>query len=397
MNGDVRLRVEGCMLERLLNRALSEGAQFRRAERIGKYELSLSTDPISAEILRSLCERFSLPCAITECRGRSALLDKLRRRSTLLAAVMVFLASMSLFFSRVWIVDVLPADHREIDVSPLSECLSAFGVRPGMLKSSLDVAALQSALSAAAPEYSFVGVRLEGVRLHIEAAPAVPEPELFALNAGRDLVAACDGVVVSLNVQAGVACVEPGDTVTRGQTLIRGEERVSKEETRAIAALGDVIARTWAVGEASAPTHRTERTRTGRQSVAAELRLLRFAWPLLQGECYSSQETQTEILPVGGLFLPLEIVQTTVFETVSQTVAENADALEQSLTTLASAQANLRWTLDRPDATLCDQWLETSRDDEGLLRVRVVLELNSNIAVTRDTLYQQGGTRIGND
>lgn len=397
MNGDVRLRVESLMPERLLNRALSEGAQFRRVERIGRYELRLTTDPSGAEVVRSLCERFSLPCAVLERRGYSALKAKLRRRATLLASVMVYLICMSLFFSRIWLVDVLPADDRTIDASSLSECLSALGVHPGMLKANLDVSALQSALSAAAPEYSFVGVRMEGVRLRVEAAPAISEPELFALSAGRDLVAACDSVVVSLNVRAGIACVQPGDTVTRGQTLIRGEERISKEENRSIAALGEVTARTWAVGEARAPTRRTTYARTGRQSVRAELRLRDLAWPLRQGECYSSQETQTEILPVGGLFLPLQIVRTTAYETVSQTAFEDPDALARSLSALAAAQANLHWAQSRPDATVCDRWQETLRDDRGFLRVRVVLELNSNIAVTRDTLYQQGGTRIGND
>ena len=246
-------------------------------------------------------------------------------------------------------------------------------------------------LAAAASEYSFVGVRLEGVRLLIEAAPAVPEPELYALSNARDLVAGCDGVVISVNVQSGAACVKPGDTVMRGQPLIRGEERVTKEKTRSIAALGEVVARTWVVGEASAPLGRTESVRTGRSSVSAGLRLLSFAWPLREGETYSSQEEEIEILPIGGLFLPLEIHRTTAVETAEHTIEADESALRRALAVLAWSEANLRWTQDCPEGTPTDRWLEYTRDAQGNLRARAVCELNSNIAVTRDALYQQGG------
>lgn len=391
MNGDVRLRVEGLMLERLLNRAMQEGARFHHIRRDGRRALLIQTDPAGADILMKLCERFSLPCSVVERRGRDALIRRLKRRATLLAGVVVCLTCMSLFFSHVWTIDIEPVDGRPLDAAPLEQRLTELGVRTGMAKSALDPAQLENALAASAPDYSFIGVRLQGVRLLIEAAPAVPEPELFALADARDLVASADGVVLSLNVLAGEACVQPGDTVVRGQPLIRGEERVTKEENRSIAALGEVVARTWVVGEASAPTTRTESIRTGRSSVSSELRLLSFAWPLLEGETYSSQEESVEILPIGGLFLPLEIRRTTAAETTRRTVEADEASLRKALAALAWAAANARRAEVCPNGEIADRWLEYTRDGEGVLRARAVYELHSDIATTRDALYQQGG------
>ena len=45
MNGDVRLRVEGLMLERLLERAIQEGARFRAVEPPEDHVMTIYADP----------------------------------------------------------------------------------------------------------------------------------------------------------------------------------------------------------------------------------------------------------------------------------------------------------------------------------------------------------------
>ena len=391
MNGDVLLRVEGLMLERLIQRALNEGAQFRRVNRSGARVLLLDTDPVSAGIVLRLCERFSIACEVVERRGRDAMLRRLKQRSTMLAGVLTCLIVMSLALSRVWLIDVELTGSRTASVLPIKQALDALGIRAGMAKADIDPALLEDALSAISPDFSFVGVRLHGVRLLVEVAPAVAAPEVYELDGGHDLVAACDGVVLSVNVLAGKACVSPGDTVVRGQVLIRGDERVTREDTRSIAALGSVVARTWYAGSASLPTVQTEQLFTGRSSLSSELRLMSFAWPLVDGEAYPLQETETEILPVGGLFLPLEIHRTTTRETCTRQMPVDSDALYSRVSALAWAAAGAELSAAQPaDCEIADRWIEYTRD-AGELYARAVYETHTDIAVTRDVLYQQGG------
>lgn len=391
MNGDVRLRVEGLMLERLIQRALSEGACFRSVRRDGPRTMIFETDPAGAAILTALCKRFSLPCTVLSRRGRDAMVQRLKRRATLLAGMLTFTAVLTMFFSRIWLVDVALTGDRSADVRGLEYALTELGVRPGMAKSGVDTAALEGALSAASPEFSFIGVRLQGVRLLVEASPAVPAPEIYELDGGRDLIAMCDGVVESVSVLSGVACVQPGETVIRGQVLIRGDERVTKEENRSIAALGNVVARTWHEGTASAPLTYTEEVRTGRSSQSSELRLMNWAWPLTEGESYPLQETETEFLPIGGLFLPLQIRRTTAFETKAHTASVDLSTLKQQLSQLAFAEAGTKMIQSHPDGCeIIDRWIEYTQTS-GMLCARAVYETHTNIAVTRDALYQQGG------
>ena len=391
MNGDVRLRVEGLMLERLIQRALNEGARFKSIRRDGARAMIIDADPESASILSALCERFSLRCKVLSRRGRDAMLRRLRQRATLLAGLLTFIVTVALFFSRVWLIDVELTGGRVADVRELKESLSSLGIRPGMAKSTVETGLLEDALSAASPDFSFVGVKLQGIRLLVQASPAVPAPELYELEDGRDLVAKCDGIIQSIRVLSGVACVQPGDTVLRGQVLIRGDERVTKEEARSIAALGSVVARTWYSGSASLPVTQTEQLLTGRGSLSSELRLLDFAWPLVEGESYPSQESETEILPIGGLFLPLEIHRTTIRETRMQQTPVDSDALYSRVSALAWAAAGAELSAAQPaDCEIADRWIEYTRD-AGELYARAVYETHTDIAVTRDVLYQQGG------
>ena len=372
MNGDVRLRVEGLMLERLIQRAVSEGAHFRSIRRDDPRAIILDADPESAKILIALCERFSLPCRILSRRGRDAMLRRLKRRGTLLAGALTFVAILSLFFSRIWLIDVALTGDRSSDVRALEDALASLNITPGMAKSAIDPSALEDALAAASPDFSFVGVEIQGVRLLVEASPAVPAPPLYELTSGRDLVARCDGVVESVSVLSGVACVKPGDTVVRGQTLIRGDERVTKEINRSIAALGTVVARTWYEGTASASLTYPEQIRTGRSSQSSELRLMNFAWRLSEGENYLSQDSEEEFLPIGGLFLPLQIRRTTLYETHTRTLEADTDALKRQLALLAFSEAGLKLAQSQPEGMeIADRWIEYTRD-AGVLTARAV-------------------------
>ena len=156
MNGDVRLRVEGLMLERLIQRAVSEGAHFRSIRRDDPRAIILDADPESAKILIALCERFSLPCRILSRRGRDAMLRRLKRRGTLLAGALTFVAILSLFFSRIWLIDVALTGDRSSDVRALEDALASLNITPGMAKSAIDPSALEDALAAASPDFSFV-------------------------------------------------------------------------------------------------------------------------------------------------------------------------------------------------------------------------------------------------
>lgn len=388
MKRAIALQVEGAMLDRLLQRALDAGAEFGRVQRLSVRAMRFETNERGAEILTGLCQRYHLNLRVLRRGGMRARLERLRARWTLLPGLLLGLLICLLFLSRVWIIDVQVAGDAALEAR-LRQSVTQLGARPGMSRRALDAALLEKQLAAAVEDCGFIGVRLQGVRLLVEAAQAVPIPETYHATQARDLVAERDGVVEKVFVHAGTACVSPGDTVRAGQLLIRGDERAASDETRAVSALGEVYARCWFEGSASGNISRACTTFTGLERSEARLRLLGLQVALNSCEPFVQQRSAEEILPVVGLYLPLEIVRTTHRET--RTVCEriNADTLRAQLSALAWAEARAALGEINREYEIRATWTD-GEATANTLNVRAVYEIGADIAVARSD-YARGG------
>ena len=385
----IRLRVKGLMLERLLDRALEKGAQFKSVVREGPRTISVDTDERGFKALTELCERFSIQYEVVEMRGAEAFRRLAKRRWTLLPGILLCAILLFLYTQRIWRIDVLFAGDRPVEFSEADVLgmLAAMDVVPGMEKRGLDTDVLMLDLSAKSEEFSFVGARVKGVRLLVEVAPSLKAPEIYDLDYARDLVASADGIVVSVTPEAGVAAVKPGDIVRRGDVLIRGEERVTRDATRGIAARGEVIARTWATAELEADTHIVQRVLTGRESTGSVLSLLQWSIPLKEAPPLSPAEVETEYLPVGGMFLPLMIVRTTEREYEERAVPKDEAALRELLREQAFALTDAEIAgYGEEVRQIVDKWIDYSMIEEGRLRARAVVEIHRDIAATREEI-----------
>lgn len=396
MNRDVQMEIEGSLLERLLDRAMARGAVFAEARRLGPRKIRVSADEASARLLLSMCEKYGLNCRVLSRGGRAALRDTVRKRWTILPGILLAALLCWGFLTRLWWIDIsfTGAMAGLGNEKQIRACLEAEGLRAGMAAGKIDTDLLQKRLMAGSGDYSFIGVTRQGVRLLVEAAPEVPSPELYARSYARDLVAARDGVVVSVNAKSGAAAVKAGDTVRRGQTLIRGEEAVGKDSetgeeiTTPVSALGEVTARCWFEGGAVGSLSESVTRRTGNTHDSCRLKLMDFSLPITECEGFSSEEIETELLPVVGLFLPLEIERSIHHETITESVDIGAEALAAKLGPLARAEALAKISAAGiPDGEFTF-WEERTQQD-GFLRVRAVYEINTDIAVTREALQAQ--------
>ena len=392
MKGEIRIRATCLLPEKLLRSALDEGATFCSAERPDARTLCVSTDAAGARILLSVCERFSIPARVTARRGRSAVLDYARRRATLALGILVFVALCALFLGRIWAIDYAFSGDEAARGDPalFAEALRDMGIRPGCAIPK-DPALIAERLEAAADGYSFVGVRVQGIRLLVEAVPELPAPQVYDVESARDLLSACDGIVVSAEARSGTLCVSPGDTVRRGQLLIRGEEKASKEGMRPIAALGEVVVRCWVAGRSELPAAKLETSDTGRTASRSRLRISDWEIPLSACDDFPSQRVETLALPIGGLFLPVEIVKSVLWETRAESVPVDPNRMNDQLVRLAFADAALRLQRDGPkEYTVERTWYDVDPPSGGMRRARAVYEIHTDAAVSREALLQGG-------
>lgn len=390
MKRDICLLVEGALLERLLETALAQGAHFARIRRLGARKMRVETDEGSADVLLALCRKYGLNCRVLHRGGCAAMRDFARRRWTLLPALALSVLLCILFLNHIWLVDVrFTEDGTQPELSAqIYACLEENGISPGISRRQIEPSLLKRQILAAVEELSYVGVRRQGIRLLVEASPEVPAPQVYALADVRDLLAAKAGVVKSVTVYSGEACVQPGDTVLRGDILIRGAEEKSKEETTPVGALGRVIARCWYAGEACAPLNAAQSVPTGRQSFGCHLRLGSFSLTLTEAESYSSEDVQIEALPIVGLFLPLTLERDTHCETTTLHQSVDRAETERRLARLAHADALRQVQNDNLEYEIASSWMNVQTQNDTL-RIRAVYEIYTDIAVTRDALIEE--------
>lgn len=396
MSRNVHLHIEGSLLERLVNRALQAGASFHQIRRTTKRSMLVCADEHSAAILVSLCKKYFLDCRILEHSNISILRAMIRARATLFGALALCAVLCTLFLGRIWMVDIDfigPRPELGNRIAILS-CLQENGVKAGLRAGQIDAEFLQKQLLSRAGNYSFIGVRRQGIRLLVEAAPEIPFPETYQISSARDLVAARDGVVESITVLAGSACVKPGDTVRAGQTLIRGEETIGKDSetqqeiTSPVSALGKVIARCWYEGTAEGYIEMEEHIRTGNTRTSCLLKLLDFSLPIIQAESYHSQETEIQHLPIVGMFLPLEMEKSIHHETRVSTHTTEPETLRLRLEKLATAEVFKQLCTDGIQYQIASHWTDAKQND-NILRLRAVYEIYTDIATTRDAFLRR--------
>lgn len=378
------------MLERLLEKALEEGAAFANVARTSGREMIICCDDRSAQILMQLCRQYKIDARMLRPGIKAALSQYMRRRWTLIPALIIAAVLLMLFFSRIWIIDVVFIGENvpAAGAASIRAFLEESGVVPGMVSSRIDAGALEKELMAHMGNYSFIGLRLQGVRLLAEASPELSSPEIYDIALARDLVAERDGVIESIEVYSGTACVSAGDIVRRGQLLIRGEEQKSAEETAAVNALGNVYARCWFSGSANAAVKQTILSHTGNVRSERTLSLFSLKIPLTRCETFESEEIQQRSIPLVGLYLPAEIIETQHFETAKTEISRDENQLLAELETLARADALARIDIPSGQFDIRESWLETDIN-EHTAGVRAVYEISTDIAASRDALAKE--------
>ncbi len=391
----VRLRLTGRMTERLIERARAQGAAFGRIERQDARCLRLETSTEGARLVCALAEQYGLSAEILSRSGWRSALAKIRARWTLAVSAVLAAACVYLFTARVWLIDVRPLGARlpPDEEARILETVNELGAYVSAKSGDIDAVFISNALLSRFDVLSYAGVKKRGVTLTVEYRLAHEAPDVYDASDARSLYALRDAVVLSVEPLAGQACVKPGDTVRAGQTLIRGEERVSIEQTRRIRAAGAVIGRVWLTNAKSAPLAETVVRRTGRVESRSALRLFSWTLDLKRAADFPSQEEETQLLPVGGLYLPLMIERHICYETESRRVEVDRAALERTLTEAALAGAR---RLLPEGARERSFWTNVTAAD-GEMRAEAVVEAEMNIAADAQALRRGLGNAFSDN
>ncbi len=368
-----RVRARGRGLEKLLARLEKRGIHPQDIRREGLRAMSMQIKSRDLKVFDALCVELNIEVLERSPLGLTRTLRRLRRRAALPVCAALCAILIGLMSTRVWLVRV---DAPAALTQQLNQALVELGVQPGAAKSALDLRAIEDALVAGVQGVKFCQARVRGVTLTLKAQQAQSAPDTLTLSPPGSLYARCDAVVERVQVLAGSAAVQRGDTVRAGDLLIAGVEQVSREETAPVKAVGIVTGRVWYEGLGESALSETELVRTGAVATRRAIRLLDMEWVIEPAQAFDVCDRELSWQPIGGMFVPLGVMTERFFELTECQVERPLDEAQA----IALEQARQNALKKCPDnATVIDKWAEYSIIEGNTIQARYVIEVEETI------------------
>jgi len=279
INGAVRIKISGTMPEKFINLCVAHhiflwGITKNNNDLYGWIRLS---DFFS---IRPLVRISRTRVTAVRHYGLPFVIKRLKRRKILLLGPVIFFIALNMLASYIWFVDV--TGIKTISSDRIKEVAYHNGLRPGMLKSNVNAKQIENEILLNIPEVAWVGVDFSGTRAVIEIVEKTVQKQEDKSPA--HILAAKDGVITEIIVLAGQSALKPGDTVKKGDLLIKGfiaepaanstgQPSVISVPTQMIRAKGIVKARVWYESYGEAELVKAIHARTGRQQLAVILKI----------------------------------------------------------------------------------------------------------------------------
>lgn len=367
--GQVRVRIHGAHIERVINAASRQGVVLRGVQREGSKALTCSMTYQEFFALRSSLSQLNCRVRILSRFGLPHVRSRLRARMLWPVGALACLILLMWLTQMVWGVQIVGGES--LDAEQLSQALGQAGIRMGMLRTGVDADAVDAAIRERFADISIVTTRMRGLTLEVEIVPLQPQPEIFDRDTPVDIVAAFDGVIERVIALEGRAVVQPGQQVKRGDVLIEGVVIAPGGEMQ-VHAMGETLARVWVEGEGSASLIKEMVSATGNYQNRTMFWILDRWMPIHPDPPYADYQIasrETELLP--GLYLPAGVRRETVYEMQVSLLPRDEEEAKREAQQAAIQQALAKLP---QGSAIVDKWVEYGKIKETELTARVGLQ-----------------------
>ncbi len=345
IGGYLTVVVEGS-IEGFINLCIDNGLDLADLQSLSSRKISFKVSLRDFKRLTPLLEESKCSLKVVEKRGLSFLISRVKKRKMLLLGGVLFVVLMYTLSSFIWFVEVY--SHQElnrIEERKAVDIAKNVGLKPGVLKKSIDFDLIEKALAREIPEVSWVGVRFFGTKAIIELVERRLPDAKHLDKEPKDIVAEKDGIIEEILVLSGQALVTKGDVVEKGQVLISGViiaegENEEPVDPRLVTARGVVRARVSYEGKYRIALLQSIVARTGARKVAYALQMP-HGRVFIKGShepSFANYQTETSKtrLPIPTALknsgLPKELIKLTFYEVqVDKRVYQKEEAIRLAL------------------------------------------------------------------
>lgn len=321
--GYVSIIIKGEGIERFINYAAQRDIHiwdlhWQKDNTVhGRVQLS------HVKALRHVARKSRCSFKVVSRRGLPFKVKGLQKRKAFVFGGLMFVCALYILTSFIFFIEVTSQEPTK-GVHPrlIKKIAAEKGVVIGRPKWLMDYKETEKHLLNKIPQLTWVAVRAKGIKLEIEYVEKVlPDPGEKDKSLGN-VIAFKDGVITQILVLQGEAQVVPGDTVSKGDILIKGEiftDETLFDEAQFVRADGIVRAKVWYRAYGESPAREKVKSLTGKKT-----RYLSLFWgkkqimswgPSKSPYSISTRKTTTKTLKEDDKGLPtLQLLTRTYWE-----------------------------------------------------------------------------------
>lgn len=228
--------------------------------------------------LRFIAKRSGLRIKVKKKYGLPFIINKYKNRYGLFIGFILFFVILKLFSMFIWVIDV--KGIKELNENQVKSELAALGIMEGSLKSKLDIPLLEQRVMVSIPDISWISINITGCVAEVSLTERVKAPELVKEGKPCNVKAMCDGQIDSMEIYKGMAVVNNGDAVVKGQLLVSGVIQREDGSSDLQHADAKVKAYTKKVYKERVPVNQTKCTYTGKEINRRSIKIFELEFPL---------------------------------------------------------------------------------------------------------------------
>lgn len=385
MNGTVKVKVSGTMPERFINLCVIQNVLLWGITKNNEgFFVCMSLSDFFC--IRPIVRKSKNHIQVVNYYGFPFVIRKIKRRKMLAIGAILFLFVLNTLLSYIWFIDIVGV--KSIPIQQVRALVYENGLKPGVLKNDILIKGIENQISATLPEVAWVGISFTGIHAVVEIVEkTISKPQD---KAPADIIATKDGVITEIIALAGQNLVKKGDTVKKGDLLIKGvgyegatvDSTIISLPPQRIRANGIIKARVWyeSYGESELAT--TIYERTGQQEIGVSLRVGQQEFQLKKVEVKPEKQVEVEVINKKLSWwrnqdIVVESTISTYYELCEKKVEINIeDAKEQSK---AKAFKSLQSLIPETAHVLSRNAEVLQMPEKNLVRVKVSVETVEDI------------------
>lgn len=383
VRGVVTVVVRGEGMERLINELSKQNVEIWNLKSLTDRTMEMNIGVADFFQLRPLLKRTGCRIQIKERAGLPFFMMRLWRRKGFLFGFSIFIAIIFCLSSLVWDIKVVGNDKiatEDVLIAAQKEGIYHFQ----WIFRLPEQDKLSANLTRNLPGSSWVGVSRTGTSITIQVVEAT-EPTKELLNP-RHFISKSDGIVTYIYAEKGQPEVKKNERVKKGQILISGIQG-----GKMVVSKGEVRGNVWHEYNIEVPLIRKQKLYTGERKQRGYLYFGNTAIQLTgYGKVtFEQSQTLTELDPLTWRSMKLKLGWMTekVLETTEVELKISKD--EAVKTGVEHAKRDII-AKNGPSSVILNQNILHEKTDNGKVYMKVLFEVEQNIAEELPIVYDQG-------